>query len=122
MCYLLVNQTELVEARILHDASSMTGHILVCTGDYDLFEFICTLRYFHLTYLSSQDSFSYKRSNSTSSISFARPTFDRRVRVSIPVSGNLFCNRRSHSKAKSYQGRCVGLRKSCYHQHNEQKY
>jgi hypothetical protein len=34
---------------ILTDASEMVHHIIVCTGNYDLFKFVCTLRASHLS-------------------------------------------------------------------------
>lgn len=49
ICYLLknitANTTAIDSVHQLYDASMMEGHILVCTGSYDVFNFLCTLRY-----------------------------------------------------------------------------
>lgn len=43
-CHLLVTPPTLDDC-VLKDCTDMQDHILVCTGNFDLFKFVCTLRY-----------------------------------------------------------------------------
>ena len=43
LCHVLIKPVTKSES-IIKSASHMSGHILICTGNYNIFRFICTLR------------------------------------------------------------------------------
>ncbi|KAI8907631.1 hypothetical protein DFJ77DRAFT_503775 [Powellomyces hirtus] len=49
LCRLLKSPLTDPSQMLLPTASTMTDHILICTGNYDLFRLVCTLRLAHLT-------------------------------------------------------------------------
>ncbi|KAJ3014222.1 potassium channel, sub T, member 2 [Thoreauomyces humboldtii] len=49
LCRLLLTPVVSLTHASLADVSNLTGHILICTGNHDLFRLICTLRLAHLT-------------------------------------------------------------------------
>jgi hypothetical protein len=44
LCHMLIEPLKLEECT-LKTAKDMSGHILVCTGDLNVFKFVCSMRY-----------------------------------------------------------------------------